>query len=100
MKAVIPSVKMVPLSGWIFRWSRSVNPLKSITARSEATRGLDYAVELSRIAFESVSDVDAGDVRPVNEGGYVPAFNLSGAQQPDNTCRPTRKSSSSEARRG
>ena len=25
------------------------------------------------------------DVRPVNEGGYVPAFNLSGAQQPDNT---------------
>ena len=34
--------------------------------------------------------MDAGDVRPVNEGGYVPAFNLSGAQQPDNTFDPTK----------
>ena len=33
--------------------------------------------------------MDAGDVRPVNEGGYVPAFNLSGAQQPDNTGQAT-----------
>ena len=35
--------------------------------------------------------MDAGDVRPVNEGGHVPAFNLSGAQQPDNTAETSRE---------